>query len=124
MAGDTWSVDDHLAGKPDSILALYRRFIELAEACGPFSYRVTKTGISLKGSRRGFAGAQPTVQSLDGYLDLQREIHDARIQRASPYTKRLVVHHFRIRDLGELDEEFARWLCEAYEVGAGRHMER
>ncbi len=124
MADDTWAVEDHLAGKPDSVRALYRRFIELVEACGPFSYRVTKTGISLKGSRRGFAGVQPTGGSLDGYLDLQREIHDPRILSASPYTKRLFVHHFRLRDIRELDEEFARWLCEAYEVGAGRHMER
>ncbi len=124
MTDDIWTVDDHLAGKPESVRALYRRFIELVEACGPFSYRVTKTGISLKGSRRGFAGAQPTGQSLDGFLDLQREVRDPRIQRVSPYTKRLFVHHFRLRDIGELDDEFAAWLCEAYAVGAGKHMER
>ncbi len=123
MADRTWTVEDHLAGKPDSVRDLYRRFIELLEACGPFSYSVTKTGISFKGSRRGFVGAQPTQRSLDGYLDLQREVHDPRIQRASPYTKRLFVHHFRLQDLSELDDEFAGWLCEAYQVGAGKHLE-
>jgi hypothetical protein len=123
MSADTWIVEDHLAGKPDEIVALYRRFIALVEECGAFSYRVTKTAITVKGSRRGFAGARLTNRSLDGYLDLQRELRDPRIQRASPYTKRLFVHHFRVISMGQLDREFAGWIREAYEVGAGTHVQ-
>jgi hypothetical protein len=123
VGADTWTVEDHLAGKPDEVVALYRRFIALAEECGPFSYRVTKTAITLKGTRRGFAGAIPKQRSLDGYLDLQRELRDPRIQRASPYTKRLFVHHFRVASLDQLDREFAGWIREAYDVGAGAHMQ-
>lgn len=119
---DSWTVEDHLAGKPDEVTALYQRFISLIGACGPFSYRVTKTGITLKGARRGFAGAVPKKRSLDGYLDLQRELRDPRIMRASPYTKRLFVHQFRITSLDQLDEEFAGWIREAYNVGDGAHM--
>jgi len=123
VSADTWTAEDHLAGKPDEIIAIYQRFIALVKRCGPFSYRVTKTAITLKGSRRGFAGAKPMYRSLDGYLDLQRELRDPRIQRASPYTKRLFVHHFRVTSLGQLDEEFAGWIREAYDVGAGAHMQ-
>lgn len=119
---DSWTVEDHLAGKSDEIAALYQRFISLVKDCGPFSYRVTKTGITLKGARRGFAGAKPTKRSLDGYLDLQRELRDPRILRASAYTKRLIVHQFRITRLDQLDEEFADWIREAYDVGDGAHM--
>ncbi|MBO0771644.1 MAG: hypothetical protein J2P35_09320 [Actinobacteria bacterium] len=119
---DSWTVEDHLAGKPAEIAALYQRFISLVEDCGPFSYRVTKTGITLKGARRGFAGAKPTKRSLDGYLDLQRELRDSRILRASPYTKRLFVHQFRVTSLTQLDEEFGSWIREAYDVGDGAHM--
>ncbi len=122
MSEDTWTVDDHLAGRPAEIVALYRRFIGLVEACGPFSYSVAKTAITLKGTRRGFAGAVPKERSLDGYLDLTREIRDPRISSASPYTKRLFVHHFRVTDLRQLDEEFAGWIREAYAVGAGGHL--
>ena len=122
MSGGAWTVEDHLAGKPDDVVALYERFIGLVQECGPFSYRVTKTAITLKGSRRGFAGAKPTKRSLDGYLDLQRELRDLRIKRASPYTKRLFVHQFRVTSLDQLDDEFAGWLGEAYDVGAGAHM--
>lgn len=120
---DSWTVGDHLAGKPDDVVALYQRFIAFVNECGPFSYRVTKTAITLKGIRRGFAGAKPTNRSLDGYLDLQRKLRDdPRILRASGYTKRLFVHQFRITSLDQFDNEFAGWIREAYDVGDGAHM--
>ena len=96
----------------------------LVAACGPFQYSVAKTAITFKGSRRGFAGAVPGRSGLDGYLDLQRRVQDSRIRNASPYTKRLFVHHFRVSALDQLDEEFAGWIREAYEVGRGAHLSR
>ena len=117
-------MEDHLAGQPESSVALYRQFVRLVEACGPFSYAVSKTSITFKGSRRGFAGARPTPQGLRGYLDLQRTVEDPRITNVSPYTKRLFVHHFRITSPDEMDDEFAAWVCEAYQVGAGAHLPR
>ena len=119
---EDWTVERHLRDKPEQVVALYNRFIELAEACGPFSYSVAKSAITLKGSRRGFAGLTPRLTSLTGYLDLQRRIVDPRIQRSSPYTKRLFVHHFRVVAPEELDDEFAAWLGEAYAVGQGAHL--
>jgi hypothetical protein len=117
-----WTVEDHLAGKPESSVALYRQFVRLVEACGPFSYAVSKTSITFKGSRRGFAGARPDAIGVRGYLDLQRTVEDPRITNVSPYTKRLFVHHFRIRSAEEMDEEFTGWVREAYAVGAGDHL--
>jgi Domain of unknown function (DUF5655) len=117
-----WTVQDHLAGQPASSVALYRRFVQMAQECGPFSYSVSKTTITLKGSRRGFAGARPTRNGLAAYLDLQRVIEDRRVTSVAPYTRRLFVHHIRVAALDELDEEFQGWLCEAYAVGQGAHM--
>jgi hypothetical protein len=119
---EEWTVERHLRDKPDQVVALYRRFIALAEACGPFDYAVAKTAVSLKGIRRGFAGAVPTANALDGYFDLQRQVVDPRIRRSSPYTRRLFVHHFRVTEMDELDAEFGRWVAEAYEVGQGAHL--
>jgi hypothetical protein len=117
-----WTVEDHLAGQPESSVALYRQFVRLVEACGPFSYTVSKTSITFKGRRRGFAGARPDAHGVRGYLDLQRAVEDQRITNVSPYTKRLFVHHFRIRSAEEMDEDFAGWVREAYAVGAGEHL--
>jgi Domain of unknown function (DUF5655) len=119
---ENWTVERHLQDKPEQVIALYNRFIRLAAACGPFEYSVAKTAITLKGNRRGFAGATPRQSSLTGYLDLQRRLVDARIRRSSPYTKRLYVNHFRVVALEELDDEFGAWLCEAYAVGQGAHL--
>jgi hypothetical protein len=117
-----WTVARHLQGKPAEVAALYTGFVKLVERCGPFTYSVTKTAITLKGERRGFAGLAPKAGSLDGYLDLQRQVADPRIRRSSPYTKRLYVHHFRVTSQDQLDETFAGWLREAYEVGQGAHL--
>ena len=84
MADAERTVERHLSGRPPEIVALYHRFIELADACGPFTYSVAKSPITLKGARRGFAGA--------------------------------------IRASGELDDEFAGWIHEAYQVGNGAHL--
>ena len=120
--GDVWTVDRHLTGQSESAVELYRRFIAIAESIGPFTYAVSKTTITLKGERRGFAGARPTKSGLRGYFDVQRVIEDPRITRAVPYTKRLFVHHFRLRSADELDDTFAEWMSEAYAVGAGAHL--
>jgi hypothetical protein len=124
MPSSEWTVEDHLRGKPATVVALYRRFVELVQACGPFGYAVSKTAITFKGRRRGFAGAKPTAHGLDGYLDLQRRVEDPRIRRAAPYTKRLLVHQFRISAPEQLDEEFGGWVREAYQVGQGEHLAR
>jgi Domain of unknown function (DUF5655) len=118
----SWSVADHLRDKPPGFVALYERFVQLVEACGPFTYAVAKTTITFKGRRRGFAGARPTASGLVGYLDLQRVVLDPRIRSAVPYTKRLFVHHFRITASEQLDDDFAGWVREAYDVGQGGHL--
>jgi Domain of unknown function (DUF5655) len=122
MTADEWTVRRHTEGVSTNALALYERFIALAEQCGPFSYRVTKTSITLKGARRGFAGARPRGAGLRGYLDLTRPVSDPRITSCAPYAKRLYVHHFKISTLDELDQQFAGWLAEAYAVGQGAHL--
>ena len=117
-----WTVERHLLGKPPQVIALYHRFIELAGTCGPFTYSVARSAITLKGARRGFAGARLGDRGLSGYLDMQRRVDDPRITRSALYTKRHYVHHFRIHSPDQLDEQFASWLHEAYQVGAGAHL--
>lgn len=89
------------------------------------TWHVERTMISFQGMRRKFAGALPTSRGLAGFFDLQHQVRgDPRIRRANPYTRRLFVHGFRVTTLEELDDQFASWLCEAYQVGQGAHMQR
>jgi hypothetical protein len=119
---EEWTVARHTAGASDEVRALYSRFIALAERNGPFTYRVTRTAITLKGARRGFAGAVLRRSSLGGYFDLARPVTDPRVLSCPPYTARLYVHQFRMVSPEQLDDEFADWLAEAYAVGQGAHL--
>jgi hypothetical protein len=50
-----WTVEDHLRGKPETSVALFNRFVELLTSVGAFRYSPSKTTVTFKGSRRGFA---------------------------------------------------------------------
>jgi len=121
-ADGEWTIERHLQGAPASAVELYRLFIRAVGQIGPFGYAVSKTTITLKGSRRGFAGARPDRHGVRGYMDLQREVRGPQIISVSPYTKRLFVHHFRLTAPADIDDDFIGWLREAYAVGAGHHL--
>ncbi|MBX9243271.1 hypothetical protein ICW40_00410 [Actinotalea ferrariae] len=118
----TWSVEDHLEGADPAHVALYRQVEALVLAQGPVEVSVSKTTITFKGRRRGFAGARPTRTGVRGYLDLMRVVEDPRITNVTPYTSRLFVHQYRLTGPQDLDETFAGWVHEAYRVGEGDHL--
>ncbi len=120
-SAEEWTVQRHLADKSKAVVDLYNQFVGLLGACGPYTVSVTKTAIAFKGTHRGFAGAKPRKASLDGFLDLQREVQDERFVRVSPYTRSLYVHQFRITDADQLDSDFAAFIGQAYQVGLGAH---
>ncbi len=105
-------------------MVLWHAFVELIERCGEFTYSPSKTTVTFKGTRRGFAGARPDRRGIVGYLDLQRKVRDSRITNVSAYTAKLFVHQFRITVPEQLDETFAGWVAEAYAVGQGAHLAR
>ena len=115
-------IETHLDGADPAAVALFERFHEFVDACGPTTLRVTKTSITFKGTRRGFAGVRPRGTGIGGYLDLQREAAHPAIRSVAPYTTRLFVHQFRVDDPAQLDDAFAGLVAEAYAVGAGEHV--
>lgn len=102
---------------------MFWHFAGLVAACGPFEYTPIRRQIGFRVNRI-FAGVQITQTGLRGYLDLPRHVADERFLRASPFTKRLWVHHFAIAAPEEMDATFAEWVREAYEVGQGLKRQR
>ena len=118
-----WTVADHLRGAEPEAVRLWHSVDDLIRSFGPVTHAVSKTTVTFRGPRRGFAGARPVRQGVRGYFDLMRELPpDPRILGVSPYGPRLFVHQFRLADEGQLDETFASWLREAYDVGCGAHL--
>ena len=126
MVDDLWTVERHLAGKPQASVDLFLGFVDLLRSLGPFEFSPSKTTITFKGTRRGFAGARPTTAGVRGYFDAQRDIvastGDRRLTSVAPYTARLFVHHFRLASIDDLDDTLRGWLAEAYAVGQGEHL--
>lgn len=124
MSEHGWTEDDHLRGKPEASIALYRDMRALIEGFGDVTASVSKTTITVKGSRRGFASARPTRTGVQGYFDLTRDLGtgDRRIRNVEPYQRNLNVHHYHLTDDADLDETFIGWLREAYDVGCGAHL--
>jgi hypothetical protein len=123
MLSNRYTIKAHLANKDATIVSLYERFVQLIESCAKFEYVVGKDGIAFKGKRRNFAVAKPKARSLDGVLVLARRLKDPRIHTIEPYTKQLYGNRFRVTAPDQLNQEFANWVSEAYQVGQGQHLE-
>ena len=121
MAAPEWTLERHLEAGSEQGCALWHRFADIVASCGEHSLSISKTSVTFKGPKRGFAGARPKGDQLVGYFDINYQVEDPRIRNFSPYQKDLFVHHFRISSLDSIDDEFAGWIRDSYEqVGCGR----
>jgi hypothetical protein len=116
-----WTVEDHLREKPEHVRSLYEAFEQAIAACGPYHTTITKTAVSFKGAVRGFAGATPRANDLTGFLDLMEEVHEPPFTRVEPYTSRLWIHRFVIREAEQFNDRFRALINDAYQVGQGAH---
>ena len=115
----TWTVEQHLEGADERALDLYRRFVAIVEASGPYELAPTARQIGIRGSRRIFAGVKLTKRGLEGYLDLPRQVESPVFHHVSPYTKKLSVHRFVVERPEQLEGEFADYVRESHAVGRG-----
>jgi hypothetical protein len=117
--GSQVTVDDYLVGKSPDAVALFRRFAELCDACGP-SEVTPRTSIVYWKRDRIWAGAFCNGRKLELNIDLLRPVEHPRNVSVFATTKRVVTHRLRISEPRELDESIAVLLREAYDtVGPG-----
>ncbi len=113
------TVEAYLDGKDAGAVALFRRFEELVEACGP-SDAAPRSSIVYWKRNRVFAGAYVERRRLELNIDLLRNAEHPFLLAAFPTTKLVVTHRLRITDPAQLDESIAALLRQAYEdVGPG-----
>jgi hypothetical protein len=114
------TIEEHFAGKPAEIRAIFDRFVKLAERNGPLTILPQKTRIALH-ARMSFAALKPRRAWVDGHVVLARRREDPRFRRIDSLSPRNHVHTFRIERVEEVDGEVADWLAEAYAVGMQHH---
>jgi hypothetical protein len=113
-------LDEHFAGKPPAIRAIFDRVLAVAERNGAVTVLPERTRIALQ-ARMSFAALQPRRAWLDGHVVLARRRQDPRFTRIETFSARNHLHAFRLTAPEEVDEEVADWLAEAYQVGLQRH---
>jgi hypothetical protein len=118
-----YTLDHHLAGADPAVVALFERFRELVERCGPVVVIPEKTRIAFQ-VRMSFAVAMLRRRWLDGHVVLARRLESPRFRRIESFSPRNHLHQFRFSSIAELDDEVAAWLAEAYRVGEQRHLDR
>jgi Domain of unknown function (DUF5655) len=116
---DLDSVEAYLDGKDPAAVALFRRFDELVDRCGP-SELAPRSSIVYWKRGHVFAGAFVERRRLELNVDLLREVDHPCLIAAFHTTKRVITHRLRIMDADQLDDSIAALVAEAYEdVGPG-----
>jgi hypothetical protein len=116
-------LDRHFARASPQVRATFDAVLAAVSALGPVQVLAEKTRIALQ-VRMSFAAFMPRRSWLNGHLVLARRIESPRFLRIETLSPHNIVHTFRLDAPAEVDEEFAAWLAEAYQVGAQQHLRR
>jgi uncharacterized protein DUF5655 len=113
------TIESYLQGQDPDAVALFRRFQQLVEQCGPSDPALRRTIVYWR-RKRIFAGAYIERRRLELNIDLLRDAEHPCLLAAFLTTKRVITHRLRITELDQLDQSIAALVAEAYEeVGPG-----
>lgn len=119
--GPLGELDAHFAGKDPGVRETFDRIVELVRELGPFDILAEKSRIAFH-ARMSFAAFTPRAHWLDGHVVLAERLESNRFTKIEVYSARNVLHAFRLRDPGEVDDELASWFTHAYAVGRQEHL--
>jgi len=119
----TYELEHHFAGTDANVRLAFERIVGSIQELGPVTVLPEKTRIAFQ-VRMSFAVVMPRKRWLDGHVVLARRCEHPRFTKIDYISPRNLVHHFRIVDPSEVDDEVRAWLAEAYAVGEQRHLSR
>lgn len=103
------------------VRALYRRFVEILEDCGPVVVIPQKTRVAFQ-VRMRFAAVTPGKSSLKGHFVLAAPQKAACFEKVESLSRRNHLHVFRITSMNDFTGDFVRWAREAYKFGKREHL--
>jgi hypothetical protein len=117
------TLDDHFAGKPESVRALFDRLCAVVRSCGPVAVLPEKTRIAFH-VRMSFMAVTVSRSGLRGHVVLSAVRTHPRFTRVQTFSPRNHLHAFTLDNPSDLDDTFASWVKDAYAVGEQRHLHR
>jgi hypothetical protein len=96
--------------------AFYNRFEQMIAACGEYHVAPAKTRIAFLGQVR-FAGITRLneTEMLCAFA-LPKPLRSSRFAKVEQIVPGWWVHHLRITDVGQLDDEVQGWIRESYRL--------
>jgi uncharacterized protein DUF5655 len=110
------SVESHFAKKDPSVLATYRRVLDVARALGPVAEEAKKTSIHLV-RETAFAGVATRRSSLILTLKSAIDIRSSRVTKREQTSANRWHLEVRLTAPAEVDQQLTSWLRAAYELG-------
>jgi hypothetical protein len=111
-----YSIERFLEGKGERARAMFGRFVELVESCGPVTPAPAKTRVAFMVRVRFCAVERLSNNSLRAEFGLPRALESPRIAKCQELMRGWFVHWFTVSSPKELDEEVRGWLCESYHM--------
>jgi Domain of unknown function (DUF5655) len=115
------SLPAHFKGKSEQVRELFDGLTAMIKKCGPVKVLPEKTRIAFQ-VRMSFIAVQVRRNHLIGHFVFARRVEHPRFTRVETFSPRNHLHAFRLDSISDLDEEFTRWICEAYAVGEQKHL--
>ena len=109
------SIESHFAKKDPSVLATYRRVLDVARALGPVVEEAKKTSIHLV-RHTAFAGVAPRRSSLVLTLKSARDIRSPRVEKREQTSANRWHVEVRLTAPAQVDRQLTAWLRAAYEL--------
>jgi Domain of unknown function (DUF5655) len=115
-------LDAFFAGAKPELRSLFDRFVAAAPTNGPVVVNATKSRVALQ-ARGRFAGIdRPRKDFLVANFVLTTPFASGRLSRVDYIPPYYYVHRLRLREPADVDAELERWLAQAHQVGAQRHV--
>ena len=109
------SVESHFAKKDPSVLATYRRILEVVRTLGPVAEDAKKTSIHLV-RETAFAGVATRRSSLILTLKSAGDIRSPRVEKREQTSANRWHVEVRLTAPAEVDRQLTAWLRDAYEL--------
>ena len=109
------TVESHFAKKDPSVLATYRRVLDVARALGPVAEEAKKTSIHLV-RHTAFAGVATRRSSLVLTLKSASDIRSPRVEKREQTSANRWHVEVRLTAPAEVDRQLTAWLRAAYEL--------
>ena len=116
-------LDAFFEGAAPELREVFDRFVAAARESGELTVNATTSRVTLQ-VRGRFAGIdRPRKRYLVANFVLTRPLDSPRLTRVEYVPPYYYVHRLRLSQPGDVDAELSRWLAEAYQVGAQRHVD-